>query len=172
MSPSPSGYYDRKSNYSPSQAGGGGNQRYSNYPQSRIGEYPPPARVDSPQSQYRDGGGPPQSQHGDFYDRAPSMYQVPYGQNSTHMHSPYGGGITQSLLPSVPSSQPLGVRDPPTDEELEASVQRILSGSDLNQVVRWPLVKLGYAKEFKLTRVFLPADEEGRQERAGERVGR
>lgn len=126
MSPSPSGL----------DAYGNERGRYSSYQQPHDQEYA--------QSQYRANSfyGMDQTQGGggggDGYyrdERPPSTF------HNSNLHHMGGSPLVPpspsiNLLPSLPSSAPLGVRDPPSDEELEASVRRILDRSDLNLVTK------------------------------------
>ena len=144
LSPSPSGYaQDPYAN---------NNGRYSNYqqPYADNGGNSPGGR----QSQYRAnsfyGGGMDQQQNQDYNnqggyrdERPVSTYQQYHGGSPLAQPSP--SRPESSFLPSMPSSAPLGVRDPPTDEELEQSVRAILDRSDLNQVT-----KKGVRKELEM----------------------
>ena len=134
LSPSPSGYaQDPYAN---------NNGRYSNYqqPYADNDHGSPGGR----QSQYRGnsfyGGGMDHqqeynnSQGGYRDDRPGSTYQQYHGGSPLAQPSP--SRPESSFLPSMPSAAPLGIRDAPSDEELEQSVRAILDRSDLNLVTK------------------------------------
>jgi hypothetical protein len=97
-----------------------------------------------PQQHQQYGGGYPQSGYGGNHSPGESANRSQYFGGSQA-----GGGYRDDPTPaaaaprppsnflgSFPSAAPLGVRPPPTDEELEASVQRLLAQADLSQVTK------------------------------------